>query len=1042
MNGYNCSPRYRRSARACLLRLLVALACVPAALATTCSSVGSAGSAVYRCTDSGNTATNGTNFRDTFAAATCGDTIVLSAGVTFSTGTYGEAKFDFPNKSCSGWITVQSSKIHEIPDGTRPTDATKLATMEANGPGGTAAQFAGGVHHWRFEGILFTTGSNIAAASSIVNGLAVDDKVTAGIGNWPHHIWFDRCVFRPYEYAAGASDPFRSVSFGVNIEGEEIAVTNSLIYGFQGTRTDVPTRTVSAATNSVAPEITVSHGYGAGTLVGFYLTGATGNWTRLNGWKYGIASDTTHSTVTIKCQYLTDAGSTATCTNYFNREHNLQTGDTVTISGVTYSGGTGMNGAKTITVTNAYEFTFSTSGVTDGQYCSGGEDCLFQDGGGGFFVAWDSTSAGSLTGTVTSREPIAHNSLGIAVVGSPGPFRIENNYISAWFSGIFTGGGGLSTQYSATMSSVSAGGATFSNVRGLRVGEIVAVKTDYTAYLNGWRTVKIDTINTGTGEVTWTPWGMTKLQSSDHPGAVGTCSTSGTAVTTSFTLGYQGVFSGVPFVINGVTYTISYYNGYNALVLTGSAGTQTNVDCTIAMLPTSGGEARWRGIVGPQMFVSRNTFELPDYGYPNSGICKGAHEWKIMDGKIWNGNTYTGFPCVTIGFIARNQTGSTPWASMRDLQFTNNLVLNAERSVVYGVDDDLATTVRREASPDGSYGSGGMIFKNNLFLDASTVSKNVFGLAGGTQYDEIWERNTFFRPSSGSATGSVNCNASLIPPYGSLEFTVRDNLLRYGLYGFNTDTCWADRSTKLTKNILVDSQSLGSSTINTAVPGNLYTANDAAIGFVGTCNASGTNWKNCKLDSGAAHAGAGTNGNDPGADPIVIEDHTNGWSIEAGLQARWSNTLRPQQIGSTRAAISFRLRNSTAANCTLVLYTDADYRTEHGDTNTSGEKACNRAGNTVDGDAINFVLGGNTALSASTTYYFEITDGSRKMRWSFTTRAVGSGITFSGPAGQISSNADMSSPTSVSDGEQVAISAGNVRYYRPTGGSVRAVVAP
>ena len=1041
--------RYCSSMRLCwagvCLAAAVALLLPSAANATTCASVGSAGSAVYRCTDSGNTATNGTNFRDTFAAATCGDTIVLPAGVTFSTGTSAEAKFNFPLLSCSGWVTIQSSKSGELPEGVRvdPADSAKFATLEANGSGGAAAQFAGGVHHYKFVGIIFTTGSNIAAVAGIVNGLAVDDKTTATIGNWPHHIWFDRCIFRPYEYAAGASDPFRSASFGVNIEGEEVWVTNSLIYGFMGTRTDVPTRTVSAATNSTAPEITVSHGYPASSLVGFYITGATGNWTRLNGWKYGVASDTTHSTVRIKCQYITDTSNTATCTNYYNRDHNLQTGDTVTVSGVTYSGATSLNGVKTITVTNAYEFTFASSGVADGSYCSGGEDCLYQDSGGGFYVAWDSTGAGSLTGTVTSREPITHNSLGVAIVGSPGPFRIENNYISAWFSGIFTGGGGLATQYSATMSSVGPSGATLSNVIGLQIGDIAAVKTSYTGYLSGWRTVRIDTINTSTGEVTWTPWGITKLMSTAEPTASGTCTTSGTAVTTSFAIGFQGVYSGVPITINGVGYTVSFLASSTSLVLTGSAGTQSSVACSLAMLPDEGGAIRWRGIVGPKMYVSRNTFDLPSYGYPHSGICKGAHEWKIMDGAVWNGNTYTGFPCVTIGCIPRNQSGATPWASIRNLQYTNNLILNAERSVVYGVDDDLETTVRANVAPGGDYGSGNMRFRNNLFLDASTVSKNVFGLAGGTQRDEVWERNTFFRPASGSATGSTFCNLTSVPTYGTFEFTVRDNLLRYGTYGFNTGSCWIDRANKLTKNLLVDNQSLGSSQINTDAPGNLYTANDAAIGFVGTCDASGTNWKNCKLDSGAAHAGAGTDGNDPGADPVVIEDHTNGWSVEAGLQERWGNTLRPQQIGSTRAAISFRLRNSTAANCTLVLYTDADYRTEHGDTNTSGEKACNRSGNTLSSDGtVNFVLGGNTALTASTTYYFEITDGSRKMRWSFTTKAAGGGLSFAhSSAGQISANADMSSPTSFTAGETLTIPAGEVRYYRPTGGATRVLVA-
>ena len=45
--------------------------------------------------------------------AHCGDTIVLQAGVTFS------GRFVLPDKSCVGWVVLQSSRVSELPAGKR-----------------------------------------------------------------------------------------------------------------------------------------------------------------------------------------------------------------------------------------------------------------------------------------------------------------------------------------------------------------------------------------------------------------------------------------------------------------------------------------------------------------------------------------------------------------------------------------------------------------------------------------------------------------------------------------------------------------------------------------------------------------------------------------------------------------------------------------------------------------------------------------------------------------------------------------------------------
>ena len=149
------------------------------------------------------------------------------------------------------------------------------------------------------------------------------------------------------------------------------------------------------------------------------------------------------------------------------------------------------------------------------------------------------------------------------------------------------------------------------------------------------------------------------------------------------------------------------------------------------------------------------------------------------------------------------------------------------------------------------------------------------------------------------------------------------------------------------------------------------------------------------------------------------------------------------QIGSTRAAITFR--RIQAGTCELVVYTDAIRSTEHGDTNTSGEKLCTRSGNLVNTDGtIAFVLGGNTALTASTTYYYKLTLGTAVMVGSFTTRASGSGLSYSWNEAMECGTDGSSYGTSVSANTPYAISAGAVRYCgeASTTGVASALVAP
>ena len=125
-------------------------------------------------------------------------------------------------------------------------------------------------------------------------------------------------------------------------------------------------------------------------------------------------------------------------------------------------------------------------------------------------------------------------------------------------------------------------------------------------------------------------------------------------------------------------------------------------------------------------------------------------------------------------------------------------------------------------------------------------------------------------------------------------------------------------------------------------------------------------------------------------------------------------------------------------------YTDAIRSTEHGDTNTSGEKLCTRTGNvSPDKGRAVFVLGTNTALTASTTYYYKLTVGSAVMVGSFTTRASGSGQSWLWNRARECGTDGSTFGTAVSANTPYSVAAGNVRYCRDSAGApVDVVIAP
>lgn len=151
-------------------------------------------------------------------AANCGDVITLEAGRIYV------ENITLPVKPCTdtSYITIQSSRASELPEGKRvtPAQAPLLAWLQSNVNAEPVIKTAPGAHHYRFIGIR---------ASTVNEGVFVYDLVRLGEGKpnqtalaqAPHHISIDRSYLHGW--------PTQDVLRGVAANAAHWEVTNSYI---------------------------------------------------------------------------------------------------------------------------------------------------------------------------------------------------------------------------------------------------------------------------------------------------------------------------------------------------------------------------------------------------------------------------------------------------------------------------------------------------------------------------------------------------------------------------------------------------------------------------------------------------------------------------------------------------------------------------------------------------------------------------------------------------------------------------------------------
>ena len=149
-----------------------------------------------------------------------GDTIVLEAGAVYT------GPFTLPVKSGNEFVTIQTSRVAELPEGVRvtPTQSDLLAKIQSAENGTPIVKTEPAAHHYKFIGVeISTTNAQVKINDLVRLGDSAAQKTLDSV---PHHLVIDR------SYIHGFAT--QEVQRGISLNSAETSITNSHISDVHG----------------------------------------------------------------------------------------------------------------------------------------------------------------------------------------------------------------------------------------------------------------------------------------------------------------------------------------------------------------------------------------------------------------------------------------------------------------------------------------------------------------------------------------------------------------------------------------------------------------------------------------------------------------------------------------------------------------------------------------------------------------------------------------------------------------------------------------
>lgn len=149
-----------------------------------------------------------------------GDTIVLEAGAVYT------GPFVLPVKTGSEFITIQTSRLAELPEGVRvsPAQSALFAKLQSAENGSPIVRTKPRAHHYKFIGIEFSTATEKVVIGDLIRLGDYSTQTTLDVV--PQHIDIDRSYIHGF--------PSQEVQRGVSLNSAHSSITNSYISEVHG----------------------------------------------------------------------------------------------------------------------------------------------------------------------------------------------------------------------------------------------------------------------------------------------------------------------------------------------------------------------------------------------------------------------------------------------------------------------------------------------------------------------------------------------------------------------------------------------------------------------------------------------------------------------------------------------------------------------------------------------------------------------------------------------------------------------------------------